>query len=125
MQPPSRRGADRLEIRVMAPLARAIDVLNERALVALHHVPPPAAGDDRGRERQRQPARRRGQRRGGQRVLGGTGLRRPGPRAGALPVLAATRGRPPPPPRRALPPPPENTLARQDEESPGTEGVAA
>src|SRR2546422_1471 len=43
-------GADTLEVRAVAALPRPVDVLAERALVALHDVPA-AAGDDDTRQR--------------------------------------------------------------------------
>src|SRR2546428_2291106 len=117
MRPPSRRGADGLGIGGVAPLARAIDFLSERALVALHHVPPPAAGDDRGRERQRQPTRRRGQRRERQRMLGHTDLRRLAAGTGAMHVVAVRDERAHQPGRRTLHAPMKRIRASDDENS--------
>ena len=106
----------RLEVGAVRALARAIDVLHERALVALHDVPAAPSRNRRGEQRQRDGARRRRQRRHRQRMLGHAGLRLLAARARAMHVVAVGHERAHQPCRRALDPAVKRVRAGDDQD---------
>ena len=115
VQSPSRRRAERLEVRAVTAFARAIDVLDERALVTLNHVPAASAGDHGGGQRQRHAPSGRRQRWQPQRMLGDAGLVRLPPRAGTVHVVSVRDQRPNQPRGRALHPAVKRERARDDQ----------